>query len=78
MARALVNSPSLVLADEPTGSLDEATSRQVADILFALPARRSCGLLVVTHDPAVARRADRIVRLTDGALREALPAGGSS
>ncbi|MHA7133150.1 ABC transporter ATP-binding protein [Oerskovia turbata] len=63
LARALVNEPSLVLADEPTGSLDPAIRDRVADILFDTPARRGCGLLVVTHDPLISARADRVVHL---------------
>ncbi|WP_229886964.1 ABC transporter ATP-binding protein [Streptomyces subrutilus] len=68
VARALVNAPALLLADEPTGALDQATRERVADVLFAMPDRHGCGLLVVTHDPAVAARADRVLALTDGAL----------
>jgi lipoprotein-releasing system ATP-binding protein len=63
LARALVNEPSLVLADEPTGSLDPAIRDRVADVLFDTPARWGCGLLVVTHDPLISARADRIVHL---------------
>lgn len=63
LARALVNRPRLVLADEPTGSLDTTTRDEVADMLFAVPVERGCGLLLVTHDPAVAGRADRVVEL---------------
>ncbi|MEV7416617.1 ABC transporter ATP-binding protein [Streptomyces sp. NPDC089919] len=74
VARALINSPALLLADEPTGALDAETRERVADVLFGMPARHGCGLLVVTHDPAVARRADRVLELSDGGLR---PAGGS-
>jgi hypothetical protein len=72
LARALVTDPPLVLADEPTGSLDGATRDAVADDLFAAPAARGCGLVVVTHDPAIAGRADRCLNLAayaPGALR---------
>lgn len=68
VARALINSPALLLADEPTGALDRATRDRVADVLFAMPARHHCGLLLVTHDRGVAERADRLLRLEDGAL----------
>ncbi|MCK7627690.1 ABC transporter ATP-binding protein [Streptomyces sp. RS10V-4] len=68
VARALIGSPALLLADEPTGALDEASRDHVADTLFAVPAARGCGLLVVTHDPAVANRADRVMQLEQGAL----------
>ncbi|PBC81406.1 putative ABC transport system ATP-binding protein/lipoprotein-releasing system ATP-binding protein [Streptomyces sp. 2224.1] len=68
VARALIGSPTLLLADEPTGALDEASRDHVAETLFAVPAERGCGLLVVTHDPAVANRADRVMHLEQGAL----------
>lgn len=69
LARALVHDPRLILADEPTGSLDLDTRDDVAEMLFALPAERGCGLLVVTHDPAIAARADRVVQLGCSAER---------
>ncbi|MEU6210181.1 ATP-binding cassette domain-containing protein [Streptomyces sp. NPDC089922] len=68
VARAVINSPTLLLADEPTGALDEAAREKVADTLFAMPRRYGCGLLLVTHDPAVARRADRVLGLASGVL----------
>ncbi|URN15567.1 MULTISPECIES: ABC transporter ATP-binding protein [Streptomyces] len=68
VARAVINSPALLLADEPTGALDEATREKVADTLFDMPRRHGCGLLLVTHDPAVARRADRVLGLARGRL----------
>lgn len=68
VARALINTPTLLLADEPTGALDAATRDRVADLLFSLPERRGCGLLVVTHDMDVAVRADRVLALEGGAL----------
>ncbi|WP_340557813.1 ABC transporter ATP-binding protein [Streptomyces sp. GSL17-111] len=63
VARALINKPGLLLADEPTGSLDSANRETVADLLFSLPERWSCALVVVTHDQTVARRADRVMDL---------------
>ncbi|MEO0559962.1 MAG: ABC transporter ATP-binding protein [Bacteroidota bacterium] len=68
IARALVTEPALVVADEPTGNLDAATSAAVLDLFADL--RRDLGLtlLVVTHDPDVAARADRIVNLVDGLI----------
>ena len=68
LARALVNSPALIIADEPTGALDERTRDGVADLLFDLPSNGSCGLLVVTHDESIASRADVRLRLEDGVL----------
>ncbi|MCX4675943.1 ABC transporter ATP-binding protein [Streptomyces sp. NBC_01433] len=70
VARALVNQPALLLADEPTGSLDPANRDRVAELLHSLPARWGCGLLVVTHDPAVAALADRRYALVEGGLHE--------
>ncbi|MCP3822299.1 ATP-binding cassette domain-containing protein [Streptomyces sp. A3M-1-3] len=76
VARALINSPTLLLADEPTGALDRASRDRVAELLFAMPARHNCGLLVATHDTDVARRADRMVRLEEGKLSPVIdPAG---
>lgn len=71
VARALVGEPSVVLADEPTGALDQHAREAVADLLFSVPAARGCALVVVTHDPAVARRADRRLVLASGELAEA-------
>ena len=64
----MINAPDLVLADEPTGSLDGETRDRVADYLFAIPVGQNCGLLVVTHDPEIAERADLTIRLGAGAL----------
>ncbi|MFE1550256.1 ABC transporter ATP-binding protein [Streptomyces sp. NPDC058718] len=69
VARALINEPALLLADEPTGALDAETRDRTAELLFDLPRRHACGLLVVTHDPGIAERADRALRLEAGALR---------
>ncbi|WP_073444891.1 ABC transporter ATP-binding protein [Streptomyces yunnanensis] len=78
VARALINQPALVLADEPTGALDSATRDEVATMLFSVPQRWGCGLLVVTHDGTIANRADRHVGLTAGKLSgiHATGAGG--
>ena len=71
VARALVNEPKLVLADEPTGALDEAGSAQVADLLLELNAARKVTLVVVTHNPALAERMRTVWRLKDGKLEQA-------
>ncbi len=68
VARALITDPPLILADEPTGALDQENRDAVADILFDLPKRDGRALLVVTHDQAVARRADRWLDLIAGRL----------
>lgn len=66
VARALVHQPSLILADEPTGSLDVDNSRTVIDLLCEARAESGATLIVITHDPAVARRLDREIKLKDG------------
>lgn len=68
VARALINHPSLLVADEPTGALDADTRDDVANLVFAQPELTGCALLVVTHDPAVAARADRAFLLDGGRL----------
>jgi putative ABC transport system ATP-binding protein len=66
VARALANEPGVLLADEPTGSLDSEAGRRVLDLLQEIRAQRGTTLLLVTHDGSVAARADRIVRVLDG------------
>ncbi|HEY5153849.1 MAG TPA: ABC transporter ATP-binding protein [Acidimicrobiales bacterium] len=66
IARALANGPSLVLADEPTGNLDDASTNRVVTLLESLPADHGCTLVLVTHDLAIAERAPRRVRLRGG------------
>ncbi|MBB3972969.1 ABC transporter ATP-binding protein [Hansschlegelia beijingensis] len=68
LARALAPKPAIVVADEPTGNLDEATGRQVAELLFAKTAERGATLVVVTHDPNLASRCGRMVRLRSGRI----------
>ncbi|WP_246616583.1 ABC transporter ATP-binding protein [Sphingomonas yunnanensis] len=69
IARALAPRPSLVFADEPTGNLDAATGARVVDLLFERRHASDASLVIITHDPELARRCDRIVELADGRLR---------
>lgn len=69
IARALVNAPPLVLADEPTGNLDSASARKVRELLFGLSPRYGTTLILVTHDRELAEQADRRYELQDGCLR---------
>ena len=66
IARALANAPRLLLADEPTGNLDHATGQTVMELLFALRAHHGTTLMLITHDPGLAERCDRQIRLADG------------
>jgi len=75
IARALANDPQLLLADEPTGALDSPTGEQVLDLLQRLRERRGTTILLVTNDDEVAARADRTLRLRDGAIVEATRGG---
>jgi lipoprotein-releasing system ATP-binding protein len=68
IARALINQPALVLADEPTGNLDAKTGRTILDVLLDLHKNRGQTMLLVTHDPNVARLADRTVQLAEGRI----------
>jgi len=70
IARALVHEPRLLLADEPTGNLDEETAREVLPLLLSLARARAATLLIVTHDAALAQRADRVLELREGRLHE--------
>jgi putative ABC transport system ATP-binding protein len=66
IARALIGHPPLVLADEPTGSLDSVTGAEIVDLLLSLRERYGMTLLIATHDPETAAACDRVVRLRDG------------
>ncbi len=68
IARALVAEPAVIFADEPTGNLDAATGRQIADLLFETSARRGTTLVLVTHDNALAARCARVVRIQSGVI----------
>ena len=76
VARALANDPAIVWADEPTGALDSETSGEVMNLLCQLNKEKSQTFVLVTHDIAVGRRADRILRMADGEIVEELVPGG--
>jgi predicted ABC-type transport system involved in lysophospholipase L1 biosynthesis ATPase subunit len=83
LARALAPRPSLIFADEPTGNLDGRTGAEIVEMLFKLQRERGSTLVLVTHDDALARRCDRIVRLRDGKIEsiedaDQLPADGTA
>jgi putative ABC transport system ATP-binding protein len=70
IARALVNTPSVVIADEPTGNLDSSRGAEVIDELSRLNREDGITLIIITHDPAVANRARRVLTIRDGKLTE--------
>ena len=74
LARALAPGPAILVADEPTGNLDEATGKAVIDLMFARFAARAMTLVLVTHDAALAARCDRVIRLRFGHVEEVAPA----
>lgn len=72
IARAFASQPSVLFADEPTGNLDTDTGRRIVDLLFDLNRDEGCTLVLVTHDPQLAKRCDRCLRMSAGRLLEAL------
>ncbi len=68
LARAMAPDPAILVADEPTGNLDETTGKQIVDLLFAKHLERRMTLVLVTHDTALAQRCDRVVRLRSGRI----------
>ena len=73
LARALAPDPALIVADEPTGNLDEATGREIIELLFRGHRERSTTLVLVTHDTELAARCDRVVHLHSGRIDAAMP-----
>jgi putative ABC transport system ATP-binding protein len=72
LARALAPDPAILIADEPTGNLDEATGAEIVDLMFKGHQQRATTLVLVTHDPILAGRCDRVVRLRSGRIDSAL------
>jgi putative ABC transport system ATP-binding protein len=68
VARALVNNPSIILADEPTGSLDSDNSQKILQLLKDLHKEENITLIIITHDPNIAQQAGRIVNILDGKI----------
>jgi len=78
IARAIAPDPAIIVADEPTGNLDETTGGSIVDLLFAIKRDRGATLVLVTHDTALARSCDRMVRLRSGRIEEPdTPAGNT-
>jgi putative ABC transport system ATP-binding protein len=73
LARALAPDPAIVVADEPTGNLDEATGREIIELLFRGHRERGTTLVLVTHDAALAARCDRVLHMHSGRLEQPLP-----
>ena len=69
IARALINDPKIVLADEPTGNLDTSTGGEIVQLMKRLNKEKGQTFIVVTHDPAIAETADQIVHLRDGMIQ---------
>jgi putative ABC transport system ATP-binding protein len=73
IARALANHPKIILADEPTGDLDTKTGTEVVQIMYETAKKENASVLVVTHDPVVADRAEKLFEMRDGIITKALP-----
>lgn len=68
VARAIINNPSIIMADEPTGNLDSKVGREIMELLLSLNRERGTTLIIVTHDPRIADQTERVIRLIDGHL----------
>ncbi len=70
IARALVNEPSIVMADEPTGNLDSRSGAEILELLMQMNAERGVTLIIVTHDPELARKTQRVITIRDGQVAQ--------
>ncbi len=70
VARALVNDPAIILADEPTGNLDTRSGEEIMELILSLNKERGTTIIIVTHDPRIAARTEHIIRVRDGMLEE--------
>ncbi|MGC1249651.1 MAG: ATP-binding cassette domain-containing protein, partial [Xanthobacteraceae bacterium] len=77
IARALAPDPAIVVADEPTGNLDETTGRDIIELLFRGHKERGTTLVLVTHDGELAARCDRVLRMHSGRIESRVAAAGS-
>ncbi len=68
VARAIVNDPAMIMADEPTGNLDSKVGKEIVDLLLSLNQERGTTLIIVTHDPYIAEQTQRVIRLRDGEI----------
>ncbi|MBD8007329.1 ABC transporter ATP-binding protein [Bacillus norwichensis] len=75
IARALVTHPDWILADEPTGNLDSVNGQKIYELLSNIKKDRGCGIIIITHDPSLMEKADRVIELKDGMLRQDLLTG---
>jgi putative ABC transport system ATP-binding protein len=71
IARAIVNTPAIVMADEPTGNLDSKVGKEIMSLLLNLNKERGTTLIIITHDPTISAQTQRVTRLTDGLLETA-------
>jgi predicted ABC-type transport system involved in lysophospholipase L1 biosynthesis ATPase subunit len=69
LARALINNPKIIFADEPTGNLDKATSSEIEDLLFKNSLQAGTTLVLVTHNEKLASKADTVMKMTDGNIK---------
>jgi putative ABC transport system ATP-binding protein len=78
VARALVVEPAILIADEPTGNLDDSTGTQIVDLMFTAQKARKTTLVLVTHDPNLAAQCQRVIRVRSGEIEEAGAAGSKA